>query len=697
MYNLFTSFQNGTNNDDYDNSEIPTTTFPTSNLLTEDNLLEQLQPILVNSDPMECNNNLSVCMKLIVENLYTKYNEGSSNNYQMLSSFALELVTLNLFIKNYKLCIGKILGLLAALTDVKPVNDNEEYNEKLKFEVHSLREFLCIVLLLLLKMKNSPRLISEASDALDNIDTVELKQTMVELGLITVVANFITTHINSTGESNSPYLLLKFSSDVIFEYLYLSELLSDAEFESLTTKTKIIPTLINHLLANDDFNNYDINADDWDGENKLFVYEEFKLLLLINEQYLMKSYSSRETKNKVFDGLMRGDIEHSADNMSSPNNESINGFINLLIYYINREESQIIKILILKFLYLVFTTSYTAKLFYLNDLKILVDIFIRELNDLDYSDDLGDENRFLIITYLKVLYPLLMFSQLGELPNGYKNNAILEILKNVVLNSESGSDNLSANMDKTCKNAQEDTIAKLAMRCMSISWLRQRPNKTKSHNSILKNVNRGNISPSSSSSSLNSKLSFIGQRNELYQNANNSNESLDKTFTRIASVRTSLRSDYHMHTTSHNENQLSGTGGSKFSSAIENNHNIFLEHDLNSLTLKNNGSFSQSQLNSALAETNLLDIPNEYLHGDQLPSLTEPLDVDSSASSIKSNSSLAQKALKKKAPPPPPLKKINFGSRGASGLKNSCEFENSKAECTPPPPPPPRRRRLVEN
>ena len=77
---------------------------------------------------------------------------------------------------------------------------------------------------------------------------------------------------------------------------------------------------------------------------------------------------------------------------------------------------------------------------YLNDLKILIDILLRELNDLDYN-----ENIVLTMTYLRVLYPILMFSELCEINgnrnrngygHGYKSQEILETLRNIIINSE---------------------------------------------------------------------------------------------------------------------------------------------------------------------------------------------------------------------------------------------------------------------
>jgi hypothetical protein len=41
------------------------------------------------------------------------------------------------------------------------------------------------------------------------------------------------------------------------------------------------------------------------------------------------------------------------------------------------------QLLILKFLYIFFTTKGTSEYFYINDLCVLVDVFLRELVDLD--------------------------------------------------------------------------------------------------------------------------------------------------------------------------------------------------------------------------------------------------------------------------------------------------------------------------
>ena len=45
------------------------------------------------------------------------------------------------------------------------------------------------------------------------------------------------------------------------------------------------------------------------------------------------------------------------------------------------------QLLILKILYLLFTTKGTSEYFYTNDLRVLVDVFLRELVDLDEDSE----------------------------------------------------------------------------------------------------------------------------------------------------------------------------------------------------------------------------------------------------------------------------------------------------------------------
>lgn len=673
--------------DNHADGSVPITSFPVVKL-SKSELNEQLHPILINSDTGECNQNLCTYFKIIIDNLYFPDGETPSN-YHHLSIYALKLLDLNLFVKNYRWCVGKILSLLQVFIDIQNCPDEFGTNKELQRESVCMKEFLCIILLLLLKLKNEQN-INEFNHEesmhsnFRSIDADSLFEVLIDLDFVTIIGNLISAHITHSEVNHASFVFLKFSADILFEYLYNVVLLSDQEFHSLTNQTNLIPILIKDLLSNENFNNYDIDGDDFEDEDKLIAYEEFKLLLLINEQYLMKSYSARSMSNKVFEGLINGVDNVSLHEKNSASRSSISGFINLLVYHINREESHIIKILILKFLYLVFTTSYTTKLPYVNDLKILIDIFIRELNDLDYTDDSSDENRILIITYLKVMYPLLMFSQLSELQQGYKTKEILELLHNLILNGDSSNKSTTNSDDK-----QENIVAKLAMKCLSVSWLKKKkksssPGSDSSNSSspvITNNSLKHNNNNNSSVASLESKLSLSNTHDIAGTlDLNDSSDSLAASFTRIASVRASTINDYHQHTTLHNL-ATSNTHDSH-NSIVENNGNIFLQDSISKMTIKQPNETRKS---------NLLDLPKEYLKEKPLPPVYEFYSGNRSYASSNSNistsssNSLLQKALKKKAPPPPPpphLKgHINVPSR---------QFNDSKIA---PPPPPPRRRR----
>jgi hypothetical protein len=668
MANMYQSLWLEGPHNKYNNGPIPTTSFPSRQRADyEEDIISSM---LINSDSQACNESLSVFIKFIIDTIYgdsVSMNEKHHRTYHNISTYALKLLNLNLFVKNYHFCIGKILAFLStftALTDSE-IQENQNLdppsveNNKVRYEGECLKEFLCIVLLLLLKIKNcqAPTIINEQPSecheaaSLKLINTAQLYETLEHFDFVTVLSKFIATHVVATDLMYCSFVLLKFGCDIVFEYLFHKELLSDNEFTSLTTQTNLIPTLIKYLLSNENFNNYDIDGDDFEDEDKLIAYEEFKLLLLINEQYLMKSYTCGDVKNKVFDLLMNDD--------TGPNNSNITGFINLLVYHLNREESHIIKILILKFLYLVFTSSYTTKLVYLNDLKIMVDIFIREINDLDYNAD--NEHKILMITYLKVLYPLVMFSQLSEVRNGYKKGELVDLLRNLILNS-------SASRIKDQTERKENIVSMLAGKCMSVSWLKE----------------KDKAQPTNSSSS--SLTSVPGD--SLYEgDLNTSSDSLAASFTRVASVRASTRNDFYKHTTTHNNTH---NKAEKLTSNIfkDNNNNIFLGGLLETLP---NVEEDEKKLN-------ILDLPSEYLKSKPLPQV--PVleknvvyeDESNSSSSINSLSLLVRKALKKRAPPPPP----HYMAERTPPERTPPERtppERTPPERTPPPPPPPPRRR----
>lgn len=119
-----------------------------------------------------------------------------------------------------------------------------------------------------------------------------------------------------------------------------------------------------------------------------------------------------------------------------------------------------LQLLILKLLYLLFTTPSTYEYFYTNDLRVLVDVIIRNLLDLPLSANP------LRHTYLRVLYPLLEHTQL-QYPPHYKRDEILRLLT-VMISSGSAMNHFGA---------VDETTQRLVGRCIQVSWLKEEIDK----------------------------------------------------------------------------------------------------------------------------------------------------------------------------------------------------------------------------
>lgn len=127
-----------------------------------------------------------------------------------------------------------------------------------------------------------------------------------------------------------------------------------------------------------------------------------------------------------------------------------------IILLLNRETETSLQLLILKLLYLLFTTRATYEYFYTNDLRVLLDVIIRNLMDLP------DEKQSLRHTYLRVLYPLLAHTQLSHPPH-YKKDEIVRLL----------------NILRGSHNAHfapaDETTLRLVDRMSKVSWLENDP------------------------------------------------------------------------------------------------------------------------------------------------------------------------------------------------------------------------------
>lgn len=178
-----------------------------------------------------------------------------------------------------------------------------------------------------------------------------------------------------------------------------------------------------------------------------YHYPIIRVLLVLNEQYMVASTTivaspdspGASLTNRVVKGLsLYGPIYRT--------------FGENLILLLNRETETSMQLLILKLLYLLFTTKATHEYFYTNDLRVLLDVIIRNLLDLP--------NEYLSLrhTYLRVLYPLLAHTQLNQPPH-YKREEIVKVL------------NILAGAGSYHFAPPDETTARLVDRVSKVKWL----------------------------------------------------------------------------------------------------------------------------------------------------------------------------------------------------------------------------------
>jgi hypothetical protein len=129
-----------------------------------------------------------------------------------------------------------------------------------------------------------------------------------------------------------------------------------------------------------------------------------------------------------------------------------------IILLLNRETETSLQLLILKLLFLLFTTSGTYEYFYTNDLRVLVDVIIRNLLDLPLSATA------LRHMYLRVLCPMLAHTQLKQSENHYKREELRKLLH--VLTSDTG-------VGLVHFGATDETTKRLCGRCIQVPWLQE--------------------------------------------------------------------------------------------------------------------------------------------------------------------------------------------------------------------------------
>ncbi|ANB11864.1 Ldb17p [Sugiyamaella lignohabitans] len=182
-----------------------------------------------------------------------------------------------------------------------------------------------------------------------------------------------------------------------------------------------------------------------------------KVILALNEQYMIAVLSghspdesdeeeqeenanqeSISLRNKTFDILKKdGDMYRA--------------FGENMVFIFNRGADKCIQLMMLKLLYLIFTTKETFQYMYLNDLKVVVGVIIRELHDLPFEEeDLRN-------TYLRILHPLLQNTQIRY--EQYKKDELLSLLE------------VFANPSCANSHAISENTQRLAYRCLRVDWL----------------------------------------------------------------------------------------------------------------------------------------------------------------------------------------------------------------------------------
>ncbi|EJU01235.1 hypothetical protein DACRYDRAFT_116450 [Dacryopinax primogenitus] len=200
-------------------------------------------------------------------------------------------------------------------------------------------------------------------------------------------------------------------------------------------------------------------------------YSLIKLIVALNEQFMVASIPNpQHHHHHLHDPQGQPSPPNSANSLHIPDTGSTkvpqNRVLEVLvrrlgstktfgenmIFMLNRAdgsaEALCMQLLILKMLYLLFTTRGTQEYFYTNDLCVLVDVFIRELNDLP------EESESLRHTYLRVLDPLLTNTQLRLVP--YKRLEIRRILQ--------------AHLANAHIRVINPTTKRLVERCLSAPW-----------------------------------------------------------------------------------------------------------------------------------------------------------------------------------------------------------------------------------
>lgn len=251
------------------------------------------------------------------------------------------------------------------------------------------------------------------------------------------------------AKRDDDFALHRLLLELLFEMSRIQKLSRD---DIMTVDDSFILLLFQHIEQLSD------DADD------PYHYPIIRVLLVLNEQYMClanASLSPAEDGPPITNRILK---------LLSMHGPLYRTFGENLILLLNREVELGPQLLILKLLYLLFTTPSTYEYFYTNDLHVLVDVIIRNLLDLDpgiggeaHSPDGTDRDgqRALRHTYLRVLCPLLKNTQLAREGNNYKREEVRKLL------------HLLVNRSSAHFAPVDETVIRLVIRCKQIGWLRE--------------------------------------------------------------------------------------------------------------------------------------------------------------------------------------------------------------------------------
>ncbi|KAG1859267.1 hypothetical protein F4604DRAFT_1793148 [Suillus subluteus] len=179
-------------------------------------------------------------------------------------------------------------------------------------------------------------------------------------------------------------------------------------------------------------------------------YSVIKLIVALNEQFMVACLSNNQQP-----GAKEPELQNRVLTVLISRLGSSKTFGENMIFMLNRAsrsaEDLCMQLLVLKLLYILFTNKATSEYFYTNDLCVLVDVFLRELVDLD------EESESLRHTYLRVMHPLLTKTQMRDVP--YKRPQIVLALESLIQNGNIRDIN--------------PTTKRLVERCLGGEWCMQ--------------------------------------------------------------------------------------------------------------------------------------------------------------------------------------------------------------------------------